>query len=70
MLKIYNRVFNKLFKNKESEYISSLEEEVKQLKKEKKEMVELLGRVYYDVITSNDRIFYDTKNELMRWVNK
>jgi hypothetical protein len=44
-------------------------EEIEQLKAEKKQMVELLGRVYLDVDQTNGSLYHDTIREIKKWVN-
>lgn len=39
------------------------------LKAEKKEMIELLGRIYMDVDQTNGSLYYDTIRKLREWVN-
>lgn len=47
----------------------SLHKQVDKLKAEKKEMVELLGRIYTDIDQTNGSLYWDTIRELRKWVN-
>jgi hypothetical protein len=46
-----------------------LHNQIDVLKAEKKEMVELLGRIYIDVDQTNGSLYHDTIRKLKEWVN-
>lgn len=46
-----------------------LHKEIDKLKAEKREMVELLGRIYMDVDQTNGSLYWDTIRLLKKWVN-